>query len=124
MTDLRIRAIRTLANKLKSLGCDYAIEPPEGLDMKPLRHGLQSHGRKRGEVAAYVRPLIQHLKPGQDTLVPYGDYKPKEVSVAASAVCYHLWGKGNFMTAMIDAGVQVLCLDHGEAESDQGEFDL
>jgi len=107
---LKDRTIDDLLKVLRNLGCIYYVKNSEGTEFK---HGdilsvkvAAPPKRKRnfefpkGELGNYVRPFIEHLKPGESTFVPGGKYGPHKLQSSATALCSRLFGNKSYMTSV------------------------
>lgn len=102
---------------LSAAKCQFAI-----IDAAGNRHGtleiaspaLRSRGAfPRGTLVAHFLPHIEHMKPGDAYVVPYGAFAAEKshresLQKAISSHCSAAWGNKTYITHMNEKGVEVL----------------
>ena len=110
-------AISRAVALLRSAKCQFAIIDADGNkqgDLEIATQGRRSRGAfPRGTLVAHFLPHIARMKPGDATVVPYGNFAAEKshrdsLQKAISSHCSAAWGNKTYITHMNDAGVEVL----------------
>jgi hypothetical protein len=110
-------AISRAISLLRSAKCQFAIIDADGNkhgDLEIATPALRSRGAfPRGTLVAHFLPHIGSMKPGDATVVPYGNFAAEKshrdsLQKAISSHCSSAWGNKTYITHMNDAGVEVL----------------
>lgn len=103
-TDILLRIMRML----DSLGCTYVIKEPNGKLIGDISNVVGQKERKprapsvfsKGEVRAYVKPLINGIAPGEKIVVPSDKYGAKRIQATICAIMSEQHGSGMYQTHM------------------------
>ena len=120
--DLRTKAIEKIVRQLKNLNCEFMIVP-DGDIRTAVTHGKFSYHKKvaHGAYTKHVEGYLINMKPGESVVIPVGDYPLDTIQSVVSAYAFRTFGKGNYISARTEdgKGVELLCLDRDDPQSDQ-----
>lgn len=109
------RAVAIL-NAIK--GVQFKIITPDGKEFGDLKVVVKTkgrgaeqrmrEGRKFGDIAAYINPILSQMEVGGVTCIPFNTFTKDVLQRSISGKCVNLWGKGSAITSIGQDGVEVL----------------
>jgi hypothetical protein len=107
---------------LKAAGCKYCILEDDGtkhgtLEIAEPKGPSRNPPRfPRGAMLAHYLPFVKDMKPGEATLVPYGDFGASDDGKSAlrgslASWCSAKWGNKTYITHNNAQGVELLRVD-------------
>lgn len=106
MSSIREKSLTIVLNILKGLDAQFCIILPDGTKMGDLEVQEKKtrarrptlDGRKFGELAAYYKPFVQNMQPGEIIEVAYNSYRPDALAGSLTAWACNVWGKSSVIT--------------------------
>ncbi len=87
---------------------DYGIREGALKDRVPkMIRTPRNPDAKFGEIAAYVRPLLEHMEEDELVQIPYKNYHPKSVYSTTHSTATRLWGQKSFVMEKTDKYIEV-----------------
>jgi hypothetical protein len=118
-TELKNRVLIDALKRIDSLGVQYKIIAPDGKEYgtlvvaAPVPEKVRKrapHKYPHNALRDYVLGYITTMGPGDEVIIPVGDFDLKSLQSSVSSRAGQMWGAGNYLTTRdpIRNGVEVL----------------
>ena len=118
-TELKNRVLIDALKRIDNLGVQYKIIAPDGKEYgtlvvaAPVPEKVRKrapHKYPHNALRDYVLGYITTMGPGDEVIIPVGDFDLKSLQSSVSSRAGQMWGAGNYLTTRdpIRNGVEVL----------------
>lgn len=106
-TELKNRVLIDALKRIDSLGVQYKIIAPNGMEYgtlvvaAPVPEKVRKrapHKYPHNALRDYVLSYITTMGPGDEVLIPVGDFDLKSLQSSVSSRAGQMWGAGNYLT--------------------------
>ena len=104
-TPLKQKVLLDTLKRVDALGVQYKVIAPDGSEYGTLNAVAVKVRKKvkprypRGVVKQYVASFLEDMKPGDEVVVPVGQYDMTAIQSALSSYGHVKWGAGGYITA-------------------------
>jgi len=108
------KSIESAIRLLNAAGCQYKVISPNGdqygaLEVVVKKKKQMNPDRSYGELRKYYDMFMKYdAKVGDVVEIPAGKYPPEDIRGGICAKLTNIWGKGSYVSAIVENKVQIL----------------